>query len=1553
MTRQATDQLYIEIGYHTPEEYYVYTAEAQSQQVASSTLSCDAGKITQAQADMVVTTVVTAMISHIEGADLFAFSESQLAAQVDRIRDNNIETSTVFAVSAEVSRIRSLVADQFAISDITVINERSRAFIIETQAAFSLVAETGSIELATADLVSNTTLTSLESATKGFISQLDSISVVTVDVSRIREFDSVQSSTTTVSVLSESTKLAEATLSSTSELQVMISHIEGADLSAFGNSQVTANANIIVNGLVLLAVESTTTVDGQRIRYADSNQQIESSVVASIDGTIESQISLSISSALATDAQRIKPAQSDLLLETTAVIDAQRNRFTESNLVTTSDISCTISHIEGADLSAFGDSQLSAIGQITAERSVAMSSTSVQTTTAIKTARSSVNVQLTSNLAGGPKILDDRTTFVANVGGGFGDIRIVNDQKQFGQGALYIPARNSDVFPYSTNSTLRKDHWIVYNNTIYHIYPGSTYTSTNGTTWTRQSNNIGIADTSYGKIIHTGSQFVFYVPNATASSADTVYTSTDALTWTATTTGSFGTSTVIRHFDIAFFNGYYYVAGTGGGFVRVWRTNNAAFTGWTQVYNNGFTSPNTIVSLQRASNSYVVLAFQSGGAGGPYAYVYRSSNGTTWTYAGPAGVSGVEVSYFDVVRDQVYVLITRDFNGTQYRRYVGDLDTASTGWTTSTIPDGPVRSIEYNATNWVMQTDDAIYYGPSLSNLTVSQTYFDTWKDVISHFVNYNGNFIFFKNDKALYSGNGASYTEYSLSVPANTLPASIEYTSITNDFQTFKTIDFWMRSAAGSSAQSIDIRVYDPENSNVNLLFFGLSNGRFYISGSNASGNFFISSGSNPTVGTGWNHFRIAFDTTSNTGRVWQNGTKLTVSDFTLPAGFSIPNAKVLFYQGGTDDLWIDEFLITDDLLTSTSTNSFTPPTRQWDNTANTDLLLHFNTDFYDDSRYAVIEQANLVSTSAVTASITGTQNAVVSMQVTSTATIQAQKAAEIILSAFGDSQTTADGQRVRYADAALAVTTDISALNQTVKATDAALAFDFQQSAEANITASAEASIEGTTISLTANARTRSGDIQANVESQMITDAAITASAQAQIESISAVSIPGERIRYADSSQNTETAIAADLGLIKRFASDLQSQTVQTVDAVKTVSAVADIQGITISVTALGAIRQGLIPMSIESALAADGVITANGVVNVQSTTDAVINGIIKVEFDADLAATTQVQADNLRVRYSDVALAVETAQNADINYTAFGQSQQASTTEISAAASGTIDFAVVIQATSTAVISANRFRDNIVTAVADSAVVANNVRTRDNSVANASDVVLTAQSARTRPFDAQLVANTIDMFVAVKTGQALADMAVNSQVQATVNIIAYGLVPLAIEVQSSITAVKRSNVNLNFIAQVVIVAEGTTNILGEAQIATDTNLSASATVIYSGAMAAATDTDLTATGVARRGFAFLDQSSGTMTVNADRIRGFSSNFASISIDLIIGDKVVSFNVAMTATSTLTAQGRDIDLAKYVYIIPNEIRTWTIAEENRTRVIKEETRIYKIRRY
>jgi hypothetical protein len=140
MSRQTTDQLYIDLGYKTPEEFYVYVADAESSMSAVSSVECSASKIALADCVMQAEFVQVAFGSRTTDIDLFAFSQAAIAVQVDRIRDNNIQATVSFDIAVDYSRVRFIDSAESALFSFDLVNDRSRAFQMETQAAFSLAA---------------------------------------------------------------------------------------------------------------------------------------------------------------------------------------------------------------------------------------------------------------------------------------------------------------------------------------------------------------------------------------------------------------------------------------------------------------------------------------------------------------------------------------------------------------------------------------------------------------------------------------------------------------------------------------------------------------------------------------------------------------------------------------------------------------------------------------------------------------------------------------------------------------------------------------------------------------------------------------------------------------------------------------------------------------------------------------------------------------------------------------------------------------------------------------------------------------------------------------------------------------------------------------------------------------------------------------------------------------------------------------------------------------------------------------------------------------------
>ncbi len=141
----------------------------------------------------------TSTISHIEGADLTAFSNAQLEAAVRRIRDNNITASAAFSVAVDFVRTRNTASEEAAEFSLTAINARSRDYASLQSAAFSLAV---AIDNRTRDqssaLASEFVFTVTISHIEGADLVAFSNAALTATATRIKQIASTQSANTTV-----------------------------------------------------------------------------------------------------------------------------------------------------------------------------------------------------------------------------------------------------------------------------------------------------------------------------------------------------------------------------------------------------------------------------------------------------------------------------------------------------------------------------------------------------------------------------------------------------------------------------------------------------------------------------------------------------------------------------------------------------------------------------------------------------------------------------------------------------------------------------------------------------------------------------------------------------------------------------------------------------------------------------------------------------------------------------------------------------------------------------------------------------------------------------------------------------------------------------------------------------------------------------------------------------------------------------------------------------------------------------------------------------------
>jgi hypothetical protein len=218
MSRQNTDYNYIDLGYFTPEEYFVYTANAEAAANSSATMSCDATRIAGGQvvlgySDVTAFATVACTISHIEGADMFAFSDANLAIEVSRIRDNNIEASSAFSIAASGVRTLTIAANAPSVASLSTDNLRVRYLEAAVNAAFSLISTAGLIKAVSSSLSSISSVNADLTRVRTVASAMNAVASLNASAVRIRTSAVALSSTVSSNILARKTVVTTSAMS--------------------------------------------------------------------------------------------------------------------------------------------------------------------------------------------------------------------------------------------------------------------------------------------------------------------------------------------------------------------------------------------------------------------------------------------------------------------------------------------------------------------------------------------------------------------------------------------------------------------------------------------------------------------------------------------------------------------------------------------------------------------------------------------------------------------------------------------------------------------------------------------------------------------------------------------------------------------------------------------------------------------------------------------------------------------------------------------------------------------------------------------------------------------------------------------------------------------------------------------------------------------------------------------------------------------------------------------------------------------------------------------
>jgi len=582
------------------------------------------------------------------------------------------------------------------------------------------------------------------------------------------------------------------------------------------------------------------------------------------------------------------------------------------------------------------------------------------------------------------------------------------------------------------------------------------HSSTDGVTWNNQSHNMTIPFAYITNIKYINGKYFIFGDNGSAGSTFYLSYSTDMVNWTNISNNTLTGSALT---DITFSNNLYLLAFTSGLEGYVYSSSNlSTFTLRTTLQRDG--SGSTVsqsIGLTRfATNgtNTVIMGVErdNSSSGGKLYPIYSySSNGTTWSSKGVIGPRGggsaIDKNPYDIASLGGTSFIMVGSGGMIYISANMSTWTATTSGTSADL-----YSVNYANSKYV------VYGGPSLV-LTSSNG--STWTSQTLPIV---------QNDDILYNSNGAD--RYSKPVYTNSkwtvgnyissdngstwsildyqIPNKQPFIKYPNDsaWDTWKTMDWWVyvptynhpniyttyaiaskRGSTSNTTWSVYLEQNQIGSGSLTLRFAWNSSVKY---------SFYIYNTFNYNA---WNHMRIVSDGTN--GAFYLNGTRISGSDFsnggastsimttpsswgdgtdTLNVGYTVIGAENQYSR--LVDYYIDELMITQEVINSPNATSITVPTRPWQNNEYTSILLHFDTNFEDDPNTPIRN-----ATAFVDATFTEVTNASkivktpVALSTTASQTTNGTKAVNTSASLSATASLTATLSRTKQFSASLVV--------------------------------------------------------------------------------------------------------------------------------------------------------------------------------------------------------------------------------------------------------------------------------------------------------------------------------------------------------------------------------------------------------------------------------------------------------------------------------------------------------------------------------------------------
>ena len=1171
------DLYYIDDDYFTPDGYFVYTADAGAAVSSAVTVSATVGVLKQYASTIDSSSSLSAIISHIHGADLEAFSNASVStiatvirnldsnisatvsqtAQFGRIRESAVSLSVSTSVTATAERIQitnvslsstntlsvdatvnrsvdislATQANLAAQSDklVSIQSSQSSQFSLDSSLSlskefaaniasqFSLTAQgiKGGDTIITA--FSNASVSTLANRTRDILSSISSASSLNFDINKV-----VQATVTLSSSVSQTTqavKSAEvsASLAASSTLSSVISKTSGIDISAFSNASVSTSANRTRSTASSLSSQVSLTFDINKV--VQGQIEISGAFTPSVSVNLFRDTLISLQTTASVTASIIRLRKTNVSLSSSFAVSDQSNdpnigpsvnvtAQTSATLSSQSTLSVQATKRNGFVINLSGAFSPTITVKVTKNSFAVLDSVSTVSVTARKTVSASSSVSsaitLSASLVKSSDVSAALSSQVTLTAQARRPSRLI-DYAQYSQGTRYTEVGTSTIgskwgtgslkiTPSVVDTTIspRSANPVYYGSTFYLINKGYTWTSSDGITWSRTTNDLSVYVNVNIDIKVLNNLLVLFGTNGS------VYTSGNGVTWTSYTI----TQSSYTAITIDYYNGYWYWSGSNGtsNFAIFRATTLNPGGGWTQVRtesNSGFTNLYTAVSANTGSQLIYFISVQAPGGSFTNSVIYGSATSWTRTNIDSAQANrGLQIAHG---------------GGTTLLIYT-NTDTTKTSTNLSTWTSGPslsnfstdFKKISYKNSRWFVFDDKTLYSGTSLSSLSTVRTF-----NPLDQFatVEYgNSRYVYtLDGDYTVYSTDASSWTTKQIESVEN-LPGYVEYTgSSLSDLNEFATIDFWFYPSSGVDGNTI---IFGKRGFSTSDLGYQLqlisSTGLYFYQG----GNTLIAPSGSITTNT-WNHVRIS--RSGSTISLYTNGTRRDTDTWTATTN-SVPLTFGRNAQSTNTAFYIDEFVITDEVLTDPSLTSYTMPTQAFANTVTTDILLHFDGTLEDDSQLPKIQQGivSISATSVLTATVTESTGAI-SAALSTQVTVAAAAAKTVRTAVIASSQVTqtCSGTRVRFGQSALTSQSSLSATVTVTKRAVSAISSAFSQTAVNARTRDTAVTTDSIATQLSAVARIGQGIIL--LESSVIVSASVrkTASAQGQITSSSTLSV------------------------------------------------------------------------------------------------------------------------------------------------------------------------------------------------------------------------------------------------------------------------------------------------------------------------------------------------------------------------------------------------------------------------------------------------------------